>query len=78
LDIIYIKAAQRGLKQATALAQFFSRIVNGEVPQQFKTFIKQTYLAALENKEKDPDDKTKLWSLGVPSAIRHNISAILP
>ena len=68
---IYIKAARRiklsdanGLKQATILAQFFSRIVNGEIPQQFKTFIRQTYLVALE---KDPEDKTKLR----PHSVSH-------
>jgi hypothetical protein len=77
---IYIKTARRidlsnptGLQQATHLASFFEHIVNGHVPEQFKHFIRQTYLVALE---KDPDDKTKLRPLGVPSAIRR-ISAIL-
>lgn len=44
-----------------------NRIINGKVPHQFQTFLRQTYLVALE---KDPDDKTKLRPLEVPSAIR--------
>ncbi|KAL7502262.1 hypothetical protein ACHAXN_000775, partial [Cyclotella atomus] len=76
---IYIKTARRidlstptGLQKAQHLASFFEQIVNGNVSEQFKHFIRQTYLVALE---KDPDDKTKLRPLGVPSAIRR-ISAI--
>jgi hypothetical protein len=77
---IYIKSARRlslndadGLRKATALSQFFCKIINGDIPEPFKHFIRQTYLVALE---KDPDDKTKLRPLGVPSAILR-ISAIL-
>lgn len=61
---LYIKTARRinisdkkGLQQAFNLASFFTGIINGEVPDQFKQFLRQTYLVALE---KDPDDKTKL------------------
>jgi hypothetical protein len=71
---IYIKSARRislndtdGLHKATALSQFFCKIINGDIPEPFKHFIRQTYLVALE---KDPEDKTKLRPLGVPSAIR--------
>eukprot|EP00956_Cyclotella_meneghiniana_P012275 scaffold17443_cov38-Cyclotella_meneghiniana.AAC.6 len=77
---IYIKSAkfiklahEDGQAQGKALAQFFSKVTNGEVPEKFKLFLRQTYLVALE---KDPDDKTKLRPLGVPSAIRR-ISSIL-
>jgi hypothetical protein len=77
---IYIKSARRislsdkvGIRHPNSLAQFFSTIANGDIPHQFKHFIRQTYLVALE---KDPEDKTKLRPLGVPSAIRR-ISAIL-
>jgi hypothetical protein len=66
---IYIKSARRlslndadGLRKATALSQFFCKIINGDIPEPFKHFIRQTYLVALE---KDPDDKTKLRPLGV-------------
>jgi hypothetical protein len=55
------------------LAGFFNKVINGEVPPQFQTFICQTYLIALE---KDPDNKTKLRPLGVPSVIRR-IAGIL-
>jgi hypothetical protein len=48
-----------------ALAGFFNHFINGEVPGHFQTFLRQTYLVALE---KDPEDKTKLLPLGVPSA----------
>jgi hypothetical protein len=54
-------------RQAKALAGFFNHVINGEVPEKFQTFLRQTYLFALE---KDPDNKTKLRRLGVPSAIR--------
>lgn len=71
---IYIKAARRldisnpdHTWQAKALAGFFNHVINGEVPEHFQTFLRQTYLIALE---KDPEDKTKLLPLGVPSAIR--------
>ena len=71
---LYINAARRlnlndkdDLRRAEALAGFFSKVINGEVPVEFKQFIRQTYLVALE---KDPDDKSKLRPLGVPSAIR--------
>lgn len=71
---LYINAAKRlnlndndDLRRANALAGFFSKVINGEVPDEFKHFIRQTYLVALE---KDPDDKAKLRPLGVPSAIR--------
>ena len=71
---IYIKSARRidlahekGQQQAEALAGFFTKIINGDVPNEFKHFLRQTYLVALE---KDPEDKTKLRPLGVPSAIR--------
>jgi hypothetical protein len=77
---LYINTAHRlnlndanDLSKAKALAGFFNKVVNGEVPSQFQTFIRQTYLVALE---KDPDDKTKLWPLGFPSAIRR-IAGIL-
>ncbi|KAL7506974.1 hypothetical protein ACHAXN_005043 [Cyclotella atomus] len=77
---LYIKAARRldltqldQCRQAKALAGFFNHVTNGEVPEQFQTFLRQTYLVALE---KDPDDKTKLRPLGVPSAIRR-IAAII-
>ena len=60
-------------RQAKALAGFFNHVINGKVPQLFQTFLRQTYLVALEN---NPDDKTKLWPLGVPSAIRR-ITAII-
>jgi hypothetical protein len=55
------------------LAGFFNKVINGEVPPQFQTFIRQIYLVALE---KDPDNKTKLRPLSVPSAIRR-IAGIL-
>ena len=61
------------MRQARALAGFFNRVINSEVPAQFQTFLRQTYLVALE---KDPKDKTTLRPLGVPSAIGH-ISAII-
>ena len=71
---IYIKTAKRirlstdkGKKRATAFASFFEKIINGEVPNKFKAFLRKTYVVALE---KDPNDKTKLRPLGVPSAIR--------
>ncbi|KAL7502771.1 hypothetical protein ACHAXN_000676, partial [Cyclotella atomus] len=74
---IYIKAARRldlshpdHSRQAKALAGFFNHVINGEVPEKFQTFLRQTYLFALE---KDPDNKTKLRRLGVPSAIRHHL-----
>ncbi|KAL7504464.1 hypothetical protein ACHAXN_002357, partial [Cyclotella atomus] len=77
---LYIKAARRldlsqpdHCRQAKALAGFFNHVINGEVPEQFQAFIRQTYLVALE---KDPEDKTKLRPLGVPSAIRR-IAAII-
>ena len=77
---LYIKLAKRirlsdpkGLRQARSLASFFQKIINGEVPTKFKHFLRTTYLVALE---KDPDDKTKLRPLGVPSAIRR-IAAII-
>jgi hypothetical protein len=61
---LYINAARRlnlndkhDAKRAEALAGFFSKVVNGEVPEGFKRFIWQTYLVALE---KDPDNKSKL------------------
>lgn len=54
-------------EKADALAGFFSKVINGEVPDKFKQFIRQTYLVALE---KDPDDKSKLRPHGVTSAIR--------
>ena len=71
---LYINAAQRlnlnhskELSKAKTLAGFFNKVINGKVTPQFQTFIRQTYLVALE---KDPDDKTKLQPLVVPSAIR--------
>jgi hypothetical protein len=77
---LYINAARRlnlnnnqDYIKAQALAGFFNKVINGDVPHEFETFIRQTYLVALE---KDPDDKTKLRPLGVPSAIRR-ISGIL-
>ena len=77
---LYINAARwlnlkdsKDLSRAKALAGFFNRVINGEVPPQFQNFIRQTYLVALE---KDPEDKTKLRPLGVPSAIRR-IAGIL-
>ena len=76
---IYIKCAksiklstQRGKDQATNLATFFSTIANGDVSTGMGKFLRQTYQVALE---KDPEDKTKLRPLGVPSAIRR-IAAI--
>jgi len=67
---LYINAARRlnlsnnqDYIKAQALAGFFNKVVNGDVPQEFQTFIRQTYLVALE---KDPDDKTKLRPLDVP------------
>ncbi|KAL7502962.1 hypothetical protein ACHAXN_001911, partial [Cyclotella atomus] len=69
---LYIKAARRldltqldQCRQARALAGFFNHVINGEVPEQFQTFLRQTYLVS--------DDKTKLRPLGVPSAIRHHL-----
>jgi hypothetical protein len=48
---LYINAARRlnlndkhDLKRADALAGFFNKIINGEVPDGFKQFIRQTYL----------------------------------
>ena len=64
---IYIKSArsidsahdhEKGQKQVEALAGFFTKMVNGEVPNDFKKFLlRQTYLVALE---KDPAGKKKL------------------
>jgi hypothetical protein len=77
---LYINAARhinlsnpKDFEKANALAGFFNKVINGDVPSQFQTFIRQTYLVALE---KEPDDKTKLRPLGVPSAIRR-IAGIL-
>jgi len=77
---IYIKSARRlnlndtkDLRKAKAIAGFFNKVINGEIPEQFKIFLRQTYLVALE---KDPEDKTKLRPLGVPSAIRRIASII--
>jgi hypothetical protein len=77
---LYINAARclnlnnsQDYAKAQSLAGFFNKVINGDVPAAFQTFIRQTYLVALE---KDPDDKTKLRPLGVPSAIRR-ISGIL-
>ncbi|KAL7503585.1 hypothetical protein ACHAXN_002323, partial [Cyclotella atomus] len=53
-----------------ALAGFFNHVIKGKVPEQFQTFLCQTYLVALE---KDPDDKTKLRPLGVPSSIHQHL-----
>ena len=60
-------------KRAKAIASFFSHVINGQIPTSFQTYLRQTYLVALE---KDTNDKTKLRPLGVPSAVRR-ISAIL-
>jgi len=77
---IYIKAARRidfknakDLRKAQAIAEFFNKVINGDIPEPFKRYLRQTYLVALE---KDPDDKTKLRPLGVPSAIRRIASII--
>lgn len=77
---IYVIASRRldlsnptDARRANALASFFNKIINGDVPPQFQTFLRQTYLVALE---KDELDKSKLRPLGVPSATRR-ISAIL-
>jgi hypothetical protein len=52
---LYINSAKglnlndkQDLRQAEALAGFFSKVINGEVPDEFKRFIRQTYLVALE------------------------------
>ena len=49
-------------------------MVNGEVPEEFKPFVRQTYLVALE---KDKIDKTKLRPLGVPAAIRRIAASLV-
>jgi hypothetical protein len=67
---LYINAVRRlnlndthDLRRAEALAGFCSKVINGEVLDGFKRFIRQTYLVALE---KDPEDKSKLLPLGDP------------
>jgi hypothetical protein len=77
---IYIKAARRldlndakDINKARAIAGFFTKVINGDIPEPFKKFILQTYLVALE---KDPNDKTKLRPLGVSSAIRRIASIV--
>jgi hypothetical protein len=56
---------------------FFTRIINGEVPEQFKQFLRQIYLVALETRNKIPRIKPSSgYSAGIPSAL-HRISAIL-
>eukprot|EP00956_Cyclotella_meneghiniana_P037754 scaffold143726_cov74-Cyclotella_meneghiniana.AAC.5 len=71
---LYIKCARslnlndaNDLEKAKRLAKLFSLVANGQVPAGFQAILRKTYLVALE---KDPDDKTKLRPLGVPSAIR--------
>jgi hypothetical protein len=77
---IYIKAARRldlndakDINKARAIAGFFTKVINGDIPEPFKKFLRQTYLVALE---KDPNDKTKLRPLGVSSAIRRIASIV--
>jgi len=55
---IYIKAARRidfknakDLRKAQAIAEFFNKVINGDIPEPFKRYLRQTYLVALE---KDP------------------------
>ena len=73
------KLGKKGSKRGTAkkcqleLAEFFTHVVNGEVPPKVQAILRTTYLVALQ---KDPDDLSKLRPLGVPSAIRR-VAAVL-
>ena len=76
---LYIKCARNlnlldpnDLQKAKRLAKLFSLVASGQVPTGFQAVLRKTYLVALE---KDPDDKSKLRPLGVPSAIRRIAAA---
>ena len=60
------------MEKAIRLTKLFSLVANKQVPEGFQAILRRTYLVALE---KDPDDKTKLRPLGVPSAIRRIAAA---
>ena len=61
------KARKDILYKTEVLAQFFTIIANGTVPQRIKSILRTTYMVAFH---KDITDKTKLRPLGIPSAIR--------
>eukprot|EP00956_Cyclotella_meneghiniana_P036909 scaffold132214_cov20-Cyclotella_meneghiniana.AAC.1 len=76
---LYIKCARRldlnnpdDYQKAKRLAKLFSLVASRQIPPGFQAVLRKTYLVALE---KDPNDKSKLRPLGVPSAIRRIAAA---
>ena len=70
LGSAYSRAKKRKEKtdiKLETLSEFFTVILNGNVPDKIKNVLRTTYTVALH---KDPTDKSKLRPLGVPSAIR--------